>query len=167
MTENSFKSVYDAPIGKMIIVSDGESIIEIDHVNYDEPITSNPDELCQLATKQLDEYFAGTRIEFNLPLKATKGTYFQKAAWQALTTIPYGETISYGEQAKRMNNPKAVRAVGGANGKNPFSIVVPCHRVIGANGTLTGYTGGMSRKEWLLDFESKMRVNEMRDTKGI
>ena len=130
-----------------------KSIIEIDHINHDEPIISNPDELCNLATKQLDEYFAGTRIEFDLPLKAIKGTDFQKAAWQALTTIPYGETISYGEQAKRMNNPKAVRAVGGANGKNPFSIVVPCHRVIGANGTLTGYTGGMSRKEWLLDFE--------------
>jgi len=153
MTENSFKSVYDAPIGKMIIVSDGESIIEIDHVNHNESITSNPDELCHLATKQLDEYFAGTRIEFDLPLKAVKGTDFQKAAWQALATIPYGETISYGEQAKRMNNPKAVRAVGGANGKNPFSIVVPCHRVIGANGTLTGYTGGMNRKEWLLEFE--------------
>ncbi len=153
MTENSFKSVYDAPIGKMIIISNGEAIIEIDHVNHDEPIMSNPDELCNLAMKQLDEYFTGTRIEFDLPLKAIKGTEFQKAAWQALTTIPYGETISYGEQAKRMNNPKAVRAVGGANGKNPFSIVVPCHRVIGANGTLTGYTGGMSRKEWLLDFE--------------
>jgi methylated-DNA-[protein]-cysteine S-methyltransferase len=158
MTENSFKSVYDAPIGKMIIVSDGESIIEIDHVNHNESITSNPDELCHLATKQLDEYFAGTRIEFDLPLKAIKGTDFQRAAWQALTTIPYGETISYGEQGKRMNNPKAVRAVGGANGKNPFSIVVPCHRVIGANGTLTGYTGGMSRKEWLLDFERKMKT---------
>jgi len=153
MTAKSFKSVYDAPIGKMIIISDGESIIEIDHVNHDEPIISNPDELCNLAAKQLDEYFAGARIEFDLPLKTIKGTEFQKAAWQALTTIPYGETISYGEQAKRMNNPKAVRAVGGANGKNPFSIVVPCHRVIGANGTLTGYTGGMNRKEWLLDFE--------------
>lgn len=153
MTANNFKSVYDAPIGKMVIVSDGESIIEIDHVNPDEPTTSNPDELCNLATKQLDEYFAGTRVEFNLPLKAIKGTDFQKAAWKTLTTIPYGETISYGEQAKRMNNHKAVRAVGGANGKNPFSIVVPCHRVIGANGTLTGYTGGMNRKEWLLEFE--------------
>lgn len=158
MTAKSFKSVYYAPIGKMIIISDGEAIIEIDHVNHDEPITSNPDELCNLATKQLDEYFAGVRIEFNLPLKVIKGTDFQKAAWQALTTTPYGETISYGEQAKRINNPKAVRAVGGANGKNPFSIVVPCHRVIGANGTLTGYTGGMGRKEWLLDFERKIKT---------
>ncbi|MFA0411948.1 methylated-DNA--[protein]-cysteine S-methyltransferase, partial [Vibrio splendidus] len=109
--------------------------------------------------KQLDEYFAGKRTSFDLPLKP-QGTDFQLKAWVALTTIPYGETISYGEQAKRMDNPKAVRAVGGANGKNPFSIVVPCHRVIGANGTLTGYTGGMNRKEWLLDFELKILNNE-------
>ncbi|MFA0524556.1 methylated-DNA--[protein]-cysteine S-methyltransferase [Vibrio sp. 10N.222.52.C3] len=153
MEDTTYKMFYDAPIGKMIIVSNGVSLIEIDHVNHEELMISNPDDLCQLAAKQLDEYFAGHRIEFDLPLRAIKGTEFQKVAWQALTTIPYGETISYGEQAKRMDNPKAVRAVGGANGKNPFSIVVPCHRVIGANGTLTGYTGGMNRKEWLLDFE--------------
>ncbi|MEZ8775076.1 MULTISPECIES: methylated-DNA--[protein]-cysteine S-methyltransferase [Vibrio] len=153
MEDTIYKMFYDAPIGKMIIVSNGVSLIEIDHVNHEELMTSNPDDLCQLATKQLDEYFAAQRTEFDLPLTAIQGTDFQKAAWQALTTIPYGETISYGEQAKRMDNQKAVRAVGGANGKNPFSVVVPCHRVIGANGTLTGYTGGMNRKEWLLDFE--------------
>ena len=152
MEDSTYKQLYDAPIGKMIIVSNGVSLIEIDHVNHEEPMTSNPDELCQRATKQLDEYFAGKRTSFDLPLQP-KGTDFQLKAWVALTTIPYGETISYGEQAKRMDNPKAVRAVGGANGKNPFSVVVPCHRVIGANGTLTGYTGGMNRKEWLLDFE--------------
>ncbi|PTO80814.1 methylated-DNA--[protein]-cysteine S-methyltransferase [Vibrio splendidus] len=152
MEDTIYKVLYDAPIGKMIIVSNGVSIIEIDHINHEELITSNSDDLCQLATKQLDEYFVGKRTSFDLPLQP-KGTDFQLKAWVALTTIPYGETISYGEQAKRMDNPKAVRAVGGANGKNPFSIVVPCHRVIGANGTLTGYTGGMNRKEWLLDFE--------------
>ena len=159
MEETIYKMLYDAPIGKMIIVSNGVSLIEIDHVNHEELMTSNPDELCQLAAKQLDEYFAGKRTRFDLPLEP-KGTDFQLKAWVALTSIPYGETISYGEQAKRMDNPKAVRAVGGANGKNPFSIVVPCHRVIGANGTLTGYTGGMNRKEWLLDFELKMANNE-------
>lgn len=153
MEDTTYKMLYDAPIGKIIIVSNGEAIIEIDHVNHDEAIVCNHDELCLKVSRQLDEYFAGQRTEFDLPLKATKGTDFQKSAWRALTSIPYGETISYGEQAKRMDNPKAVRAVGGANGKNPFSIVVPCHRVIGANGTLTGYTGGMNRKEWLLDFE--------------
>ncbi|MEZ9464519.1 methylated-DNA--[protein]-cysteine S-methyltransferase [Vibrio splendidus] len=161
MEDTIYKMLYDAPIGKMIIVSNGVSLIEIDHVNHEELMTSNPDELCQLATKQLDEYFAGKRTSFDLPLQP-KGTDFQLKAWVALTTIPYGETISYGEQAKRMDNPKAVRAVGGANGKNPFSIVVPCHRVIGANGTLTGYTGGMNRKEWLLDFELKMVNNELK-----
>ncbi|MDN2667528.1 methyltransferase [Vibrio lentus] len=152
MEETIYKMLYDAPIGKMIIVSNGVSLIEIDHVNHEELMTSNPDELCLLATKQLDEYFAGKRTSFDLPLNP-QGTDFQLNAWAALTTIPYGETISYGEQAKRMDTPKAVRAAGGANGKNPFSVVVPCHRVIGANGTLTGYTGGMNRKEWLLDFE--------------
>lgn len=159
MEDTIYKMFYDAPIGKMIIVSNGVSLIEIDHVNHEELMTSNPDDLCQLATKQLDEYFAGKRTSFDLPLQP-KGTDFQLKAWVALTTIPYGETISYGEQAKRMDKPKAVRAVGGANGKNPFSIVVPCHRVIGANGTLTGYTGGMNRKEWLLSFELKMVNSE-------
>ncbi len=154
MNTNTFTAVYQAPIGTMVIISNGDAIIEIDHINHEEPITENPDKLCEQATKQLDEYFSGSRTAFDLPL-SSKGTPFQEAAWLALQTIPYGETISYGEQAKRMENPKAVRAVGGANGKNPFSIVIPCHRVIGANGTLTGYTGGMSRKEWLLNFEKK------------
>ncbi|MEZ8631959.1 methylated-DNA--[protein]-cysteine S-methyltransferase [Vibrio lentus] len=163
MEDSTYKMLYDAPIGKMIIVSNGVSIIEIDHINHEELMISNPDDLSQLATKQLDEYFAGQRTEFDLPLREINSTDFQKAAWTALTTIPYGETISYGEQAKRMDNPKAVRAVGGANGKNPFSIVVPCHRVIGANGTLTGYTGGMNRKEWLLDFERSV-LNKKKQT---
>ena len=154
MNTNTFTVVYQAPIGTMVIISNGDAIIEIDHINHEEPITENPDKLCEQVTKQLDEYFSGSRTAFDLPL-SYKGTPFQEAAWLALQTIPYGETISYGEQAKRMENPKAVRAVGGANGKNPFSIVIPCHRVIGANGTLTGYTGGMSRKEWLLDFEKQ------------
>ncbi|MEZ9566562.1 methylated-DNA--[protein]-cysteine S-methyltransferase [Vibrio artabrorum] len=152
MEETTYKLLYDAPIGKMIIISNGNAVIEIDHINTELELIENPDELCLKVSRQLDEYFAGERKHFDLPLQRA-GTDFQRKAWAALTTIPYGETISYGEQAKRMDNPKAVRAVGGANGKNPFSIVVPCHRVIGANGTLTGYTGGMNRKEWLLDFE--------------
>ncbi|MDN3700421.1 methylated-DNA--[protein]-cysteine S-methyltransferase [Vibrio artabrorum] len=152
MEETTYKLLYDAPIGKMIIISNGNAVIEIDHINTELELIENPDELCLKVSRQLDEYFAGERKHFDLPLQRA-GTDFQRKAWATLTTIPYGETISYGEQAKRMDTPKAVRAVGGANGKNPFSIVVPCHRVIGANGTLTGYTGGMSRKEWLLDFE--------------
>ena len=159
MEDTTYKMLYNAPMGKMVIISNGDAIIEIDHLNTEPELTENPDSLCLETARQLDEYFAGQRTSFDLPLEP-KGTDFQRKAWVALTSIPYGETISYGEQAKRMDNPKAVRAVGGANGKNPFSIVVPCHRVIGANGTLTGYTGGMNRKEWLLSFELKMVNSE-------
>ncbi|WP_162047740.1 methylated-DNA--[protein]-cysteine S-methyltransferase [Vibrio taketomensis] len=101
---------------------------------------------------QLDEYFAGIRNQFDLPL-AAEGTAFQTQVWQALTTIPFGETWSYQQLADAINNPKAVRAVGLANGKNPISIIVPCHRVIGKNGKLTGYAGGVERKAALLRLE--------------
>lgn len=104
------------------------------------------------AIAQLAEYFDGTRTEFELPL-ALHGTPFQLTVWRALCTIPYGETISYGQLADRIGRPTASRAVGLANGKNPISIVVPCHRVIGATGDLTGYGGGLDRKRMLLDFE--------------
>jgi AraC family transcriptional regulator of adaptative response/methylated-DNA-[protein]-cysteine methyltransferase len=102
---------------------------------------------------QLSEYFAGQRTTFNLKLNAP-GTQFQQAVWQELQEIAYGTTISYKEQATRLNNPNAVRAVAGANGHNRISIIIPCHRVIGSNGTLTGYGGGIQRKQWLLDFEA-------------
>ncbi len=102
--------------------------------------------------KQLGEYFRGERKKFDLDL-APEGTRFQLAAWRQLRRIPYGETISYGEQAKRMGSPRAARAVGAANGKNPISIIVPCHRVIGANGSLTGFGGGLDKKKKLLDLE--------------
>ena len=102
--------------------------------------------------KQLHEYFSGDRRTFDLPLDL-KGTPFQLQAWHALLEIPYGETLTYGEQAVAISNPKAVRAIGLANGKNPISIIVPCHRVIGKNGTLTGYGGGIERKKFLLQLE--------------
>jgi O-6-methylguanine DNA methyltransferase len=107
------------------------------------------------ACAQITDYFAGRRTTFDLALdrEALGGTPFQTRVWQELEKIPYGATISYGELAKRIDNPAAVRAVGLANGKNPISIIVPCHRVIGANGSLTGYGGGMERKRWLLDLE--------------
>lgn len=104
--------------------------------------------------RQLQEYFQGSRREFDLPL-APDGTEFQQQVWAELRRIPFGETISYGELARRINNPKAVRAVGLANGRNPISIVIPCHRVIGANGKLTGYGGGLERKKRLLELETK------------
>ena len=101
---------------------------------------------------QLAEYFAGTRTAFDLPLDLI-GTPFQRTVWQALAEIPYGETVTYGELAQRLGRPSAARAVGLANGRNPIGIIVPCHRVVGANGDLTGYGGGLERKRRLLDFE--------------
>ena len=109
------------------------------------------------ARAQLEEYFAGARTVFDLPLdlEGTGGTSFQRRVWAALCEVPYGATISYGELARRIGQPAAVRAVGLANGRNPLSIIVPCHRVIGAGGALTGYGGGMARKRALLDLEAR------------
>jgi methylated-DNA-[protein]-cysteine S-methyltransferase len=104
------------------------------------------------AIRQLSEYFAGSRRVFDLPLRM-QGTLFQQRVWRQLAEIPYGTTWSYGELAKRIDNPSASRAVGLANGRNPISILVPCHRVIGADGSLTGYGGGLDRKRWLLAHE--------------
>ncbi len=106
--------------------------------------------LCCVA--QLNEYFAKQRTHFTVPLD-TQGTAFQQSVWQALMAVPYGELKTYGDIAKQLNNPKAVRAVGAANGKNPISIIVPCHRIVGANNKLTGYAGGLARKQWLLQHE--------------
>lgn len=111
------------------------------------------------AIEQLREYFQGIRRDFDLPL-APAGTAFQQKVWQLLQQIPYGDTWSYGEQASKLGNPNASRAVGAANGKNPLAIVVPCHRVIAANQRLTGYAGGLSRKLWLLRFEQSFDRNE-------
>ena len=110
-----------------------------------------------VARAQFEEYFAGTRTAFDLPLdlNGVGGTAFQRRVWAALTEIPYGETISYGELARRIGQPTAVRAVGLANGRNPLPIIVPCHRVIGANGSLTGFGGGIERKRALLDLEAR------------
>lgn len=107
--------------------------------------------------RQLAEYFAGERRAFDLPL-APEGTGFQQLVWRALTTIPFGETRTYGQQALLIKRPSASRAVGAANGKNPIGIIVPCHRVIGANGTLTGYAGGLAMKQWLLEHEGRHSV---------
>jgi methylated-DNA-[protein]-cysteine S-methyltransferase len=107
--------------------------------------------------RQLHEYFAGQRTDFDLPLYL-EGTPFQRSVWQMLETIPYGQTWSYKQLAEALHNPAGTRAVGAANGRNPISIIVPCHRVIGANGCLTGYGGGLSNKEFLLALESPIRI---------
>jgi len=113
--------------------------------------------------RQLKDYFAEKRETFSLKLDFT-GTEFQKKVWEALITIPFGETRSYGQVARQIGHPKAVRAVGAANGKNPISIIAPCHRVIGSDGTLTGFAGGLDTKAYLLGIESKNRVQQKRKT---
>ncbi len=106
------------------------------------------------AIRQLDQFFRGKRKDFDLPLRP-RGTPFQEAVWRALSTIPFGETRSYGEIAAKVGNPKASRAVGGANNRNPIAVIIPCHRVIGASGAMVGYGGGLSKKRWLLQREGR------------
>ncbi|MDO4300124.1 MAG: methylated-DNA--[protein]-cysteine S-methyltransferase [Clostridia bacterium] len=146
---------YSLPIGFIEIVDNGSEITGIhitDNCNND-GVNS---ELSERAYTELNEYFEGKRKSFDLPIKA-EGTEFQINVWKELTEIPYGETISYGELARRIGNPKASRAVGGANNKNPIIIVIPCHRVIGANGSLVGYGGGIEVKRYLLDLEKNFK----------
>ena len=111
-------------------------------------------------SEQLGEYFAGRRTSFDVPLPMD-GAPFERRVWRALQEIPYGETVSYGELARRIDQPSAARAVGMANGRNPIAVIVPCHRVIGADGTLTGYGGGLERKRLLLDLEARARVPQL------
>ncbi len=149
-----------SPVGKLKLVSDDKSLVAVLWENESPRRVPLPDlvknpkhEILIEAVKQLQEYFAGERKEFDLPLNPL-GTPFQKEVWKALGKIPYGVTRSYGELAKSIGNPNASRAVGAANGKNPLSIIVPCHRVIGSNGKLTGFAGGLNAKEILLKSES-------------
>ncbi len=124
----------------------------------------NPDHpILKRTAAQLDEYFAGSRTAFDIPLDL-QGTRFQLAAWRSLADIPYGTTTSYGRQAAALGIPKAARAVGAANGANPVCIVLPCHRVIGANGSLTGFGGGLPVKQWLLDHEAWMLASSIVST---
>jgi len=151
--------VYASPIGPLTLVAEGDALTAIlfgveSAVTEFAPPTIAASPAIAATIAQLDEYFARQRTEFTLPLKPA-GTPFQKLVWQELSRIPYGETISYGELARRIGNPSASRAVGLANGKNPLPIVVPCHRVIGANGALTGFGGGIARKEALLALERR------------
>jgi methylated-DNA-[protein]-cysteine S-methyltransferase len=149
----------ETPIGALLIAGDDQAVRRIEFPKNGKPARPEPDwhESARgpvgEAVRQLREYFAGKREEFDLPL-APVGTEFQRGVWRRLQEIPYGETISYGELAKRVGNPKASRAVGAANGQNPIPIVIPCHRVIGANGKLTGFGGGLPIKEALLALES-------------
>ena len=145
----------DSPVGRLRLVSDGEHLIAIEFENLQAATTDDverPDAALNACGKQLKEYFAGRRREFDLPLSPA-GTEFQQNVWAALKAIPYGELRSYRDIAEGLDKPKAVRAVGAANGRNPLPIVVPCHRVIGSDGSLTGFAGGLEAKKILLRLE--------------
>jgi len=142
---------FDTPLGIMEVAATERAVKSIYFVERAEQKNANA--ITASTQFQLGEYFDGIRESFDLPLDAD-GTDFQKTVWKALTTIPFGQTCTYGDIAKQIGNPKGMRAVGLANGKNPMTIVVPCHRVIGANGKLTGYASGTERKAWLLNHES-------------
>jgi methylated-DNA-[protein]-cysteine S-methyltransferase len=156
----TFTTTVGSPIGPLELVADADGALTHllfggDHRPAPEHggLRTDPGPFTA-AVAQLEEYFAGERTEFEMPL-APAGTAFQLAAWAALRAIPYGETRSYAAQARAIGRPAAVRAVGAANGRNPLAIVVPCHRVVGGNGSLTGYGGGIDTKRWLLDHEQR------------
>ena len=160
------RTVIESPIGELTILASDDAVVAIRFGNEPMPsrttlavIDVGPGDhaVVDEAVRQLDQYFEGDRLEFDLPLEPN-GTPFQLDAWMALRAIPYGETISYGEQARRLGDPNKSRAVGAANGKNPIPIVVPCHRVVGSNGHLTGFGGGIEVKAWLLDHEMRVRA---------
>ncbi len=148
---------YDSPLGTVTLQANEQGLLGVwfeTHTTKPEDLGTQEDSfpIFQSVKEQLERYFAGDAVQFDVPL-AAKGTPFQQSVWHALTTIPYGETWSYAQLADAIGNPKAVRAVGLANGKNPVSVIVPCHRVIGKNGKLTGYAGGVERKQRLLAIE--------------
>lgn len=158
--------IYETPCGEIMLGSFGERLCMCDWLTgkarenvdnrlrrlLDAEFVEDTSDVIEMAAAELDEYFAGTRREFDIPLLSA-GTEFQKRVWQALLTVPYGTTISYGEMARQIGMPKAVRAVANANGANSISIFAPCHRVIGSDGSLTGYGGGLATKEFLLRLE--------------
>lgn len=151
-----YKKIIETPIGKIYIAEENNKIIEINLESKRNNYEIKNTKVLSLAEKQLLEYFEGKRKKFDLPLKL-KGTPFQEKVWNELLKIPYGETRTYGEIAKNIENPKAARAVGMANHNNPISIVVPCHRVIGVNNKLVGYGLGIDKKQYLLELEKNFR----------
>lgn len=145
--------IIKSPLGFTKIVGDDMGICSILILNTEEKVTEVIPRPLQACVHQLKDYFEGLRTRFDLNLNP-EGTHFQKRVWKTLQTIPYGKTLSYLELSQQLGDVKAIRAVANANGKNPLWVVVPCHRVIGSDGNLTGYAGGLHRKQWLLQHES-------------
>lgn len=156
MTPELFYNYYSSDLGEIEIRSDYTHIYAFHFMDKNDTRKDKPGatDLIKEAEKQLLEYFENKRTNFDLPLQF-EGTEFQKRVWAELKKINFGETISYLELARQLGDEKCIRAAASANGKNPFAIVIPCHRVIGSNGKLTGYAGGLWRKQWLLEHESK------------
>lgn len=157
MTATLHQTRIESPIGELTLIASDAGLRRIswpdeDSADRDEAAFDDAHPVLAAAAAQLDEYFAGDRHEFDLPFDLI-GTDFQREAWLALADVPYGETTSYGEQAERIGRPGASRAVGAANGKNPIPIVLPCHRIVGADGSLTGFAGGLDLKQKLLAHE--------------
>jgi len=155
-SDTTYFSLFPSPLGELLLVSDGEALTGLHMVGGKAP---DPDWLRDdgpfLGVRaQLMEFLAGERRTFDLPLRAV-GTLFQRRVWDELCRIPFGETISYAELARRVGQPGAARAVGSANGRNPIGLIIPCHRVIAADGGLGGYGGGLDRKRWLLRHEAE------------
>lgn len=163
MSQKLVKTVFDSPVGRLLLVVDDSAVIWLGWINeglgspkdFDD-VSSGENAISKETLRQLSDYFSGKRKQFNLPL-LPKGSTFQKKVWEELYNIPYGQVITYGEQANRLGMPKASRAVGAANGKNPICIIVPCHRVIGRSGKLTGFGGGLQNKMKLLQLEGALR----------
>lgn len=148
---------HPCPLGLLRLEADGDGLCAVSLLGTLRPGEDRPCPLLEQAAAQLDEYFAGTRREFALPL-SLHGTPFQRRVWEALCRIPYGQTRTYGQIAAEVGSPRACRAVGMANNRNPVMIVVPCHRVIGAGGALVGYAGGLAVKKALLELENPGRL---------
>jgi methylated-DNA-[protein]-cysteine S-methyltransferase len=158
MPESVIHTEMDSPIGPLHLYATAEGLVALYMNTHRDELPpsarSGLNSVLSQTIKELQEYFASSRRDFSVPLLPT-GTEFQKSVWTELMNIPYGQKISYSELAKRLGDPLLTRAVGTANGANPISIIIPCHRVIGANGHLTGYGGGIERKRWLLDHEAE------------
>jgi methylated-DNA-[protein]-cysteine S-methyltransferase len=157
----TISTTVDSPIGILTLTAEDGSLtgVSMSGQKHERPVPADSlrdDAWFHEVRQQLDSYFGGELIDFDLPMQLS-GTDFQRRVWACLREIPYGETISYGELARRVGNPNASRAVGLANGRNPIAVIVPCHRVIAANGQLGGYGGGLDRKTWLLEHEADNR----------
>jgi len=148
------------PMGALEIKGDVSGLASVHFLDTEISSSEVIPEVLLPAVTQLKEYFAKTRIEFQLPLNP-EGTIFQKKVWKQLETIPFGKTISYQKMANNLGDPKVIRAAASANGKNPIAIIIPCHRVIGSDGSLTGYASGLHRKKWLLGHESPVKQGEL------